>query len=139
MVPNNTYYPIKPNSSNTSLIRFYLNFNSDLTFIAVLFLFYFEADTIPPTFSVCPSAITVNDLACTATTTTQSFPATATDNCGAVSVTYASTGTTVFASQPQSSANFNLGTSVVTATATDGFNNQNTVLCTITVTATQGL
>ena len=103
-----------------------------------LFLFYSEADTTPPTFTICPNAITVNNLGCTATTTTQSFLATATDNCGAVSVTYTSTGATVF-SQTQTSANFNLGTSFVTATARDSSNNQNTVLCTFPVAVARGL
>jgi hypothetical protein len=81
-------------------------------------------DTTPPVIS-CPANVTVFlRLNTTATSMPVSYPspATATDNCGPVNITYT----------PASGSVFPVGATVVTATATDGAGNQSS--CTFTVT-----
>ena len=64
--------------------------------------------------------------------------ATAFDNCGGASIVYSSSGSTTFSQQSQSTrVNMNVGTSQVTATATD--NGGRTASCTYTVTITAGI
>ena len=73
----------------------------------------------------------------TNTGTQINFLAQATDNCGAVSVTYSSTGATFFSSQSQSSAIMNTGQSTITASATD--NSGRTATCTTQVAINEGI
>jgi uncharacterized repeat protein (TIGR01451 family) len=80
------------------------------------------SDPTPPTIS-CPANITTYlPLNSTAVTTPVTFAATASDNCEAPVITYS----------PASGSNFPVGTTTVTATATDG--GGNTASCTFTVT-----
>ena len=91
-------------------------------------------DDIPPSIT-CAQNVN-QQLQCGSTSTSVNFPATATDNCGAVSVAYSSTGATVFPSQSQSTATMNLGSSTITATATD--TSGRTASCTMQVNINQG-
>ena len=78
-------------------------------------------DAIAPTFtSPCPN--TVNVVATSTSGAIVNFSATATDNCGSPTITY---------SPQQPGTNFPVGTTVITATATDSAGNQAT--CTINV------
>ena len=79
-----------------------------------------EVDAVPPTIS-CPADMTVNNDNgnCDAVVT---FAATGTDNCGSPTITYSQNPGTVFG----------LGTTPVTATATDAAGNQ--VSCTFNIT-----
>ena len=91
-------------------------------------------DNIPPSIT-CAQNVN-QQLQCGLTSTSVNFPAQATDNCGAVSITYSSTGATVFPSQSQSTATMNLGSSTITATATD--TSGRTATCTMQVNINQG-
>ncbi|XP_072024979.1 hyalin-like [Amphiura filiformis] len=92
-----------------------------------------QVDNFPPTIT-CPSNI-ARELNCGVTSTVVQFTATAQDNCGAATVTYSSSGSTVFQPQSQRSASMNVGTSTVIAVATDS--SQRTATCQFTVTVTQ--
>jgi hypothetical protein len=80
-------------------------------------------DTQPPTIT-CPANITQQS-APNATSANVTFAATASDNCPGVSIGY----------NPASGSSFNLGTTTVTATATDG--GGNTATCQFTVSVNQ--
>ncbi|XP_072024978.1 uncharacterized protein [Amphiura filiformis] len=92
-----------------------------------------QVDNFPPTIT-CPANIP-RELNCGVTSTVVQFTATAQDNCGAATVTYSSSGSTVFQPQSQGSASMNVGTSTVIAVATDS--SQRTATCQFTVTVTQ--
>ena len=100
-------------------------------------LFFTAVDTIPPSISCAQNVQQQVPCGSTSTGTQINFPATANDNCGAVSVTYSSTGATFFSSQSQSSAIMNTGQSTITATATD--NSGLTATCTMQVAITEGI
>ena len=95
--------------------------------------FFFVVDNAPPTIT-CPSDIS-RQVNCGTPSTRVDFAATAFDNCGAVSIVYSSTGSTNFNQQSQSSATINIGTSRITATATDNGGRQATCTYSITVVA----
>ena len=80
-----------------------------------------------------PVSQTIN---CGVPSTSASFRAVAQDDCGVVTVRYSSTGATTFTNQAADTANMNVGSSVVTATATDG--SGKTATCTTPVTITAG-
>ena len=96
-------------------------------------MFIFAVDNTPPTIT-CPPDVT-NQINCGSSSTQVNFLATASDNCGAVSVTYTSSGATTFNQQSQSSATMNVGSSTITATATDNGGRQSTCIVRVTITA----
>ncbi len=83
-------------------------------------------DNVNPTITVCPANRTVTAATnlCAATNT---YSATATDNCGVPTVTFS----------PASGSSFPVGTSTVTTTATDACGNTATCAFTVTVTDNQ--
>ena len=91
-------------------------------------------DDQPPTINCAANVDRTLD--CGTTNTQVNFQASAFDNCGAVTVTYTSTGSTQFPSQEQSSATMNFGTSTVTALARD--TSGRTATCDTRVSITQG-
>ena len=101
----------------------------------IISMFIFTVDTQAPTIS-CPSDIN-NQVTCGTTNTQVSFNANAFDNCGSVTVVYSSTGSTIFNQQSQSTASVNVGTSQITARATDSGGRQAT--CTFQVTIIAGI
>ena len=99
----------------------------------VEFDFYFTVDTTPP-MVVCASTVS-QTVPCGTPSAQVNFGVTSvSDNCGAVSVSYSSNGDTVFANNLQGNAAFNVGTSTVTATATDSSNLQTTCPTIVTIT-----
>ncbi len=62
------------------------------------------------------------------------FPAEATDDCNVMVIEYNATGSTTFASQVDSIAAINVGTTVVTATASDSTGKTSTCQTSITIT-----
>ena len=94
----------------------------------------FPVDNFPPTITC---AANVNEeIQCGQTSAQVNFLATATDNCGAATVTYSSQGSTNFFSQSQSTATMNVGLSTITATATD--TSGRTATCTTQVNINEG-
>jgi HYR domain len=83
-------------------------------------------DNTPPTIA-CPSNITVNANSGTCSKTV-SFTVTANDNCSSASVV----------ASPASGSNFQVGTTTVTATATNAAGNTNSCTFTVTVKDVQG-
>ena len=103
--------------------------------IIISSLFIHTVDNSPPTIT-CPSDIG-RQIACGNSNTQVDLTANAFDNCGTATVVYSSSGSTTFNQQSQSSATMNVGTSQITATATD--NGGRTSSCTYTVTVTAGI
>ncbi|XP_072013718.1 uncharacterized protein [Amphiura filiformis] len=92
------------------------------------------ADNADPQI-LCPDRIQ-RSVTCGTPFLSVNFPATATDNCpGTPSISYSSTGDTMFTSQTTSSRNMNVGTSTVTATARDASGRTSTCTTVVTITA----
>ena len=101
-----------------------------------LHYFYISStvDNQPPTIQ-CPANID-RQLDCGQSSTSVTLSANGADNCGAVTIRYSSSGSSVFNAQAQNTATMNVGTSTVTATATD--TRQLTVSCTFVVSVRAG-
>ena len=104
-------------------------------FLYFLFRGFFTVDNQAPTIT-CPSDIN-NQVNCGSTNTQITLSASAFDNCGGASIVYSSTGATVFNQQTQNTATMNLGSSQITATATDSGGRQAT--CTFQVIIIAGI
>ncbi|XP_072013725.1 uncharacterized protein [Amphiura filiformis] len=93
-----------------------------------------QADNANPMIQ-CTSEI-VRSVNCGTSSLQTSFPATATDDCGVVTVRYTSTGATTFNQQIGGTAAMNVGTSFVTATATDASGRTSNCQTRVEITAT---
>ena len=92
-------------------------------------------DNTPPVITCAQDVI--RQIACDQNSAQVNFLATATDNCGAATVSYSSQGATTFFDQFQGNAVMNVGFSTVTATATD--TNGRTASCSMQVSISAGI
>ena len=96
-----------------------------------LCVFIYSVDSQPPVIT-CPPGI--DQLVNCGTPNAQVLlKAEASDDCGAASIVYSSTGSTIFSQQTQNSQTMNVGVSQVTATATDNSGRQSTCVFTVTI------
>ncbi len=102
--------------------------------LLIIICFIFTVDNAHPEITCARDISPVVN--CGTTSVQVDFPATATDDCNDVSITYTSSGATSFYSRTSSVSSMNIGTSIVTATATDGSGKTST--CETHITIIQG-